>query len=947
MAKINIEDVKNYKKCSKKSYEVYACIPEAGTCIINRLHNTDLYKRYRKEYMTAEQAKKYQGLPLADGNQVCIYGVAGEFSLVPLQVVLNNYVLENGMSVSVDELKKRWVKLKAKSNFREFFACFVPKIQIEHLGRMTVNGDGNFINHGKGDFIVCDSINGKPNMNTRRVVNGLIFANTYNNQGWTNCISSVNLIAYENLPNLVVNNIDNGIESYIFDKLCELLEKLKQNAVTEMPFNYKRYDNEIHIKPAVIEDYRTKADEVAERSEKFSHFITVVKIRENKLLFKSYNVYDNRKELTYMFDLPASDDGLSMFKANINVYAGLLGFIPNGVQNCFSFVDKPTKYEHDGVHSYTISSSGINRKLRLQDYESEDNHRGYERIGTESQRLYRAIDGADRYFDKVELIKPITVFRGMPACDAVLFSGKSNLKELSGGVITNTAYTSSTLNLHSTLLFAKVVKDKNDGVILAIDLPKGTHADYIHNIAGWKEQFEVLWDRKYDIIVKEELLSFKGGENFTYHVFRAGLVEHAPMSPLPAFIDVSHHSDIPNINLYDKNGRVNFDYENIKGVMLETFDILKKKGLSGIQYQTRLKIDPLQRDYIVVHAGEEDNGNIVVDLGFTYNTDINMIDVIRFKSKNRVSYKDNKGNDVVATVRNYWSDWGRNNGAIDQNFSWESYNANDKGFDIRSNNFSFEPKSSITIKKPKNLEKVTLADGIAYTILEYVKYNKDVTLLPMQDVARYFDTVFKNVIIDEGYYLKDSCPVNRVGKDTDENDGYVPLKYKIDGDNDDTLTLMMHMSKDDNGKLQLEYRGMSANKKVKERDTLRWDIFNESIMERECNKILYVFASKLNLNHTRKADKLMNFLSRNRGFIITKGKNECSNGKNIHEMGNSKAYKLWYNNHRDYVSVILSVKNNIYSFKLQDNLVFDIDSRLSLVEMYRIFIEQLEGVVIK
>ena len=27
-------------------------------------------------------------------------------------------------------------------------------------------------------------------------------------------------------------------------------------------------------------------------------------------------------------------------------------------------------------------------------------------------------------------------------------------------------------------------------VILAIDLPKGTHADYIHNIAGWKEQFE-------------------------------------------------------------------------------------------------------------------------------------------------------------------------------------------------------------------------------------------------------------------------------------------------------------------------------------------------------------------------------------------------------------------------------------------------------------------------
>ena len=232
MTRVNIDDAKNYKKCSTKSYEVYACIPEKGTCIINRLHNTDLYKRYKKDYMTAEQAKKYQGLPLADGNQVCIYGVAGEFSLVPLQVVLNNYVLENGMSVSVDELKKRWVKLKAKSNFREFFACFVPKIQIEHLGRMTVNGDGNFINHGKGDFIVCDSINGKPNMNTRRVVNGLIFSNTYNNQGWTNCLSvNARFTNYtiNTLPSLVAERtVEITKEEIISKKIITIIGLFKE-----------------------------------------------------------------------------------------------------------------------------------------------------------------------------------------------------------------------------------------------------------------------------------------------------------------------------------------------------------------------------------------------------------------------------------------------------------------------------------------------------------------------------------------------------------------------------------------------------------------------------------------------------------------------------------------------------------------------------------------------
>lgn len=233
MTRVNIDDAKNYKKCSKKSYEVYACIPEAGTCIINRLHNTDLYKRYRKEYMTAEQAKKYQGLPLADGNQVCIYGVAGEFSLVPLQVVLNNYVLENGMSVSVDELKKRWVKLKSKSNFSEFFACFVPKIQIEHLGRMIVNGAGGFINHGKGDFIVCDSINGKPNMNTRRVVNGLIFSNTYNNQGWTNCLSvNARFTNYtiNTLPSLVVERtVEINKEEIISKKIITIIGLFKEH----------------------------------------------------------------------------------------------------------------------------------------------------------------------------------------------------------------------------------------------------------------------------------------------------------------------------------------------------------------------------------------------------------------------------------------------------------------------------------------------------------------------------------------------------------------------------------------------------------------------------------------------------------------------------------------------------------------------------------------------
>lgn len=229
MQKIDINDNNNYKRCTKKTYYVYACIPEKGTCIINRLHNTELYKRYKKDYMKAEQAKKYQGLPLADGEQACIYGVAGEFSLVPLQVVLNNYVSDSCIPISSEELKKRWVKLKSKDVFREYFACFVPKIQIEHLGTMTANAV--YVNHGKGDFIVCDSVNGKPNMNTRRVINGLVFSNTYNNQGWQNCISSVNLLSYENLPDLVAKHIDveENKEEIIAKKISTIIGLFKEH----------------------------------------------------------------------------------------------------------------------------------------------------------------------------------------------------------------------------------------------------------------------------------------------------------------------------------------------------------------------------------------------------------------------------------------------------------------------------------------------------------------------------------------------------------------------------------------------------------------------------------------------------------------------------------------------------------------------------------------------
>lgn len=786
---------------------------------------------------------------------------------------------------------------------------------------------------------------GRPNLGDRWVVNGEIFATTYNNQGWGDCLrrhDNAQSITIAQLPKLIPLNLQKGQDNSILGYVHQSLSQLSQTCVKQMPFNVRMRDNMVQVKPSVIADYKkemsgSKDGKISKRQREFDNFITNIEVKDDKLVMKSYVLYkDGSKVLTYQIALPANEQGMSMFQEKLPIYAGLMGYIPNGVQNSFRMEGTPSKYEYDAIEAYTISSSGINRKLRLLDYESEKNQHGYERVGAESQRLYRAIDGADKYFDKCVSTQPLTVFRGMPACDAVEFSGANSLEDIKGKVITNTAYTSSTLNLHSTMMFAKVEKDPHNGVILAINIPIGTHADYIHNIAGWKEQFEVLWDRKYDIVVDNKLLSFKGGNNFMYHIFSAHIQEHAPFSHIPKFISTEYHSNVSGIELYDQNGRISFDYKMIRGDLKIAFDILKKRGLSGLQYQERLQIDPGQRDFIVVRTGEGDD-KVMVDLAFSYNTNTEMIDVCRFKSQ---------VDDTGKSVRNYWQDKNRNDNAIDQNFSWEQYNANDAKFQENGGVFSVEIKSSITLRSPSNTEH-NIAKGIAYTILEYVKYNKDVTLLPMQDVARYFDTVFKSIVINEGYELRDSMPVNRVGKESDENDGYVPMKYLIDGDNDDKLTLMMKMDRSSEGKLQLAFKGQSANKRVNEQKTMRWNIFNQTVMEKACTSILYLFASKLNLNHTRKADKLMNYVAMNKGYSLTNSRDGKASERSIHEKGNHKNYRLWSADRKYWVAVELDAVGTDYNISISDvngaGNSLTIPRNIRIVDMYQIFKEAIDG----
>ena len=69
-------------------------------------------------------------------------------------------------------------------------------------------------------------------MNTRRVVNGLIFANTYNNQGWTNCLSvNARFTNYtiNTLPSLVAERIvEINKEEIISKKIITIIGLFKE-----------------------------------------------------------------------------------------------------------------------------------------------------------------------------------------------------------------------------------------------------------------------------------------------------------------------------------------------------------------------------------------------------------------------------------------------------------------------------------------------------------------------------------------------------------------------------------------------------------------------------------------------------------------------------------------------------------------------------------------------
>lgn len=259
MAIVDYNNPASYKNCSKKSYEIYVCKPPKDTVVINKLEQADAVKLLNgKTYFTVEELERMQkngdgrfnlisqvlsagkAYLVSDKTPFVLCGTIGEMWTVSADKLAKTYTfLQNGQPLQINQqsLNQRmkngnldWtlIRTSQQATSGQNMACFVPRAQKGQVQTpwgavQELNGTGT--DHGKGDFVVCSKLpNGKPNLVDRLVVNGNVFATTYNNQGWQDCLNAngIKNITIDSLPRLIpLSVVKNSID---FEQIHNCME---------------------------------------------------------------------------------------------------------------------------------------------------------------------------------------------------------------------------------------------------------------------------------------------------------------------------------------------------------------------------------------------------------------------------------------------------------------------------------------------------------------------------------------------------------------------------------------------------------------------------------------------------------------------------------------------------------------------------------------------------
>ena len=223
---ININDASQYKRCQKKKYNVWVCMPPIGTCVINKLEQAQVVKQFNgRTYFTAAEMRNlhsgkkdaYEFLLknayIVDANKrFVLSGTQGEMWTIDANKLAKTYVFAgnanrpdediNNNSLKARLLSKKvnsesvmnWQLLETRTVRDSNFACQVPANEVFTINTSwgsILTGNDPTIPHGKGDFVMCPANpDNTPNLNDRWIVNGLIFGDTYDNRGWSQNVVS-------------------------------------------------------------------------------------------------------------------------------------------------------------------------------------------------------------------------------------------------------------------------------------------------------------------------------------------------------------------------------------------------------------------------------------------------------------------------------------------------------------------------------------------------------------------------------------------------------------------------------------------------------------------------------------------------------------------------------------------------------------------------------------
>lgn len=216
--------------------EIHVCRPPFGTIVVNKLEQSDIVKVLNgKTYFTVTELNNlkqsnpsmYQSLcQLAQAVKVYVVnektpfvlaGTLGELWTVSLNTLAKKYVsLKSGSPTAINPSDPDinsgvfdWIRVRTIPDNSSAFACFVPNTvtgQVATSWGTVLNINAVGVNHGKGDFVIASNVGNSPNLNDIYVINGNIFAKTYNNQGWTDYLDSRVLnsksITVDKLPRL-------------------------------------------------------------------------------------------------------------------------------------------------------------------------------------------------------------------------------------------------------------------------------------------------------------------------------------------------------------------------------------------------------------------------------------------------------------------------------------------------------------------------------------------------------------------------------------------------------------------------------------------------------------------------------------------------------------------------------------------------------------------------